>query len=278
MATLLSRMGRKAVVALVRAYVTDRGGDLAVLVAWNALFSIVPLVLTVLAIVGVVVRDEAIRQNLVAAIRSAFPEAAGDLLRVLDSARQHSFGLGAVGSIGLLLSGSALFGSIGRALNQVYHVPERGFLARTAISTAMVVVYTVLVLLMVVGSSAAGILLAASMALLPFQVPGAGVLYSAAGWGVALVSAVLLFLVVYWLVPNTRLRIGEVWPGALLAGSLTLVATQLFPIYLSIAGGLDQYGQAFGAFLVLVTWLYLLSQVLVIGAELNVILSGRRVA
>ncbi len=248
-------------VALVRAYVTDRGGDLAVIVAWNALFSVLPLVLAVLSIVGVLVRDETIRQYLAAAIRSAFPKAADDLLRVLDSTQQHVSGLGVVGSIGLLLSGSALFGSIARALNQIYHVPDRGLLARTAISAAMVVVYAVLLLMLVIGSSAAGVLLAASMALLPFQVPGAGLLYSLAGWGVSLTSAFVLFLVIYWLVPNAGLRVGEVWPGALVAASLTLVATQLFPIYLSISGGLDQYGQAFGAFLVLVIWFYLLSQV-----------------
>jgi uncharacterized BrkB/YihY/UPF0761 family membrane protein len=66
----------------------------------------------------------------------------------------------------------------------------------------------------------------------------------------------------------------QVLPGALLAAALFFVLLQVFPLYTTLFGqGFATYA-AFGVFLLLMFWTYLLGIVLVLGAELNAFLEA----
>jgi hypothetical protein len=92
-------------------------------------------------------------------------------------------------------------------------------------------------------------------------------------WLVSLViGAVLMIgmlLVLYRFVPNRTFRLNEVLPGAILAGVLVEVLTLAFPFYQRVSHGFNTYGAQFGLFFLIATWLYLLSQVLLLGAVYN---------
>jgi membrane protein len=104
---------------------------------------------------------------------------------------------------------------------------------------------------------------------LPFEVPW---MLLAAGKLGALGSAVLMFLALYTVVPNCRLTPRDVWPGAVLAGVLFVLLSQLFPLYLWLFGGSYAVYQALGLSLLLMTWFHFLAMILVVGAELNAFL------
>ena len=78
-----------------------------------------------------------------------------------------------------------------------------------------------------------------------------------------------LLIVIYRFVPNRSFRTAEIWPGALVAGLLIEVLSLVFPIYAKLAHGFNTYGQQFALFFLLATWLYLLSQLLLLGAVFN---------
>jgi hypothetical protein len=61
----------------------------------------------------------------------------------------------------------------------------------------------------------------------------------------------------------------DVLPGAILAGTLIEVLTLAFPFYQRFSHGFNTYGAQFGLFFLIATWLYLLSQVLLLGAVYN---------
>jgi hypothetical protein len=88
---------------------------------------------------------------------------------------------------------------------------------------------------------------------------------------VSILSALLLFLLIYKVLPNAKQGWRDVMPGALLATVLTLVISQMFPLYLRFFPPNHAYA-LFGVFLVLTFWLYLLGLVFVLGAELNAFL------
>jgi hypothetical protein len=73
----------------------------------------------------------------------------------------------------------------------------------------------------------------------------------------------------YRFVPNRTFTFREVLPGALLAGILIEVLSLAWPIYARFAGGFNTYGAQFGLFFILATWLYLLSELLLVGAVYN---------
>ncbi len=120
-------------------------------------------------------------------------------------------------------------------------------------------------------SSLTGFVVGLSEEVLPFDVPNFAFVL---GWVVSLLSAVLMFLVLYRVVPNARIRIWNVWKGALLAGVLFVALTQVFPLYLHFLGGGFAAYKALGVFLLLMTWFYFLAMILCAGALLNAVLSG----
>jgi len=78
-----------------------------------------------------------------------------------------------------------------------------------------------------------------------------------------------MLILLYRFVPNRTFRLKDVLPGAILAGVLIEVLTLAFPFYQRISHGFNAYGAQFGLFFLIATWLYLLSQVVLLGAVYN---------
>jgi membrane protein len=80
---------------------------------------------------------------------------------------------------------------------------------------------------------------------------------------------VALLVLLYRFVPNRTFSLREVLPGALLAGVLIEALSLVFPLYARFAGSFNTYGVQFGLFFLLATWLYVLSELLLLGAVYN---------
>jgi membrane protein len=73
---------------------------------------------------------------------------------------------------------------------------------------------------------------------------------------------------VYYLLTNEKLTVKEVLPGAIVATVALEASFQILPLYLWLSKDVIAL-QAFGAPAVLLVWLYLISNVIVFGAEIN---------
>jgi hypothetical protein len=115
---------------------------------------------------------------------------------------------------------------------------------------------------------------------LPIAVPVGPVLGRVVGWSISILSAIVMFLLLYKILPNKRQGWQQTLPGALLATVLFFIILQVFPLYLALFGKGFQAYAAFGVFLLMMFWVYLLGIVLVLGAELNAFLEepGRSTA
>jgi len=83
----------------------------------------------------------------------------------------------------------------------------------------------------------------------------------------------LLFLAIYYVVPNRRQDWGKVWIGAALAGVLVEGLSLLFPLYLRLTGGGGTYGKTFGLLFLLMVYFYFLGIVTMVGFEVNSLVS-----
>ena len=248
-----------------------RAAEGAILIAWQLLFSLFPLVVGMLSVVGLVLRNPARQATIADAIAQQFPEQATELVGFISETRDLGGIFGLVSIVGLLWSGSTLFGTMATVFDRFYGVPDRGFLKQRLLSFAMMAVYTVLIVVSVGSSSLAGFLVGISKDVLPFELP---YFAFAVGWLVSVASAILMFLVLYRFVPDAKLRFWHVWKGALLAGVLFVLLTQAFPLYLRFLGAGFAAYKALGVFLLLMTWFYFLGMILCAGALLNAVLSG----
>jgi len=250
----LSAWRRRPPLSIVMAYFASHASDHAAGLAFNAFLSMFPLMLGLIALVGLFPQSDDIKGAVEKVLVVALPpsEQAG-MLRTFQHAKTSAGALAVFSLLALLWSGTNLFSSMEFALNQIYICGSRPFWRTRVMGVVMLAVF-----LLAVGASV-GISTALALA------PGLALLGFGSGW----IVMTALLLVIYRVVPNRRTRFSEVWPGALVAGLSIELLNLAFPIYLQLSHGAATYGRSFGLLFVVGTWTYLLSMVLLLGAVIN---------
>ena len=239
---------------LLRAYGQSQTGNYAAGLAFNAFMSMFPLMLGLLAVLGLVIHDPHVQQHFESTVVGFFPNDAHSVLtHALDGVRQHAGLLGVVGILGLLWSGSSLFTSMEFALGEMFGTRQREFLRQRLMALTMTGIFVVAIVLTVALNAAVGLV---------HVVPFLGPLVGALVW-------IGFMTTIYRVVPNRTFRLAELWPGAVLAGLLMEVLTLLWPLYTGLSHGFNTYSSSFALFFLLATWLYFLSQFILLGAVAN---------
>ena len=259
--------------APVEKFLADRGTHLAAMIAYFALLSLVPLVFLAFALLGFFGQVDA-ESYLVAELNHLFPASPiEDVVRAVRTVQRNATTLGIVGAVFLLWTSLSLFSVLESAFNIVYGRPNRSFLRGKALATVLLISSLVVLF---VG------LVAGSVGFDLFQrfAPGvAGNAYVAFALSVAVSAlAVFVFLVaVYYLLTNTKLTFREVLPGAIFATVVLQATFQVLPLYVRLSRDVVVL-QAFGAPVLLLVWLYVMANVIVLGAEVNWWLGRSRAA
>jgi YihY family inner membrane protein len=235
---------------------------LAAGVAYYAFVSIFPLLLLLL-VVATFVGGQALADR-VAAATGQFLSPTGQ--NVAAGAIQNAQGRGVAGVVSLLLlvwSGLKLFRGLDETFSRVYNVTKGGGLLDELRDGLVVLVAIGLAAVAVV---ALGGVLPALFAAVPFA-ETLSVL--------AIVPVlVLFFLPIYYIFPDLDLEVRDAVPGAVLAAVGWTALTQGFRVYAESASTVSLYG-AVGTVILFVTFLYLASIIIILGAVVNAVLAGR---
>jgi membrane protein len=264
----LEAFQRSRVGLFVKKVLDDQAPNLAALLAWGTLSTVLPLLLGILSVAGLILRDQQRLDQIYSTVLVVLPsDVAGPLSGALDGVRQSSAGAAGIVAILLLLfNGSSFFANMGSVFDQAYHVESRNFIMQRLVALVMLVITTAL---LIISTLAAGI--SSIVGNIPIGLPVGPLLARVVGWSVSIISVFLLFLLIYKILPNARQTWRDVLPGTLLASVLLLVISQLFPLYVALFPPNHAYA-LFGVFLLFTFYLYLLGLVFVLGAELNAFL------
>jgi membrane protein len=249
---------------LLQKFFADRGPHLAAMIAYFALLSFVPLTFLSLSLLGLTGRaDES--SFLVREIKKTLPGTPIDrIIDLVHSVQDNAATLGIIGGLALLWASLSLFSVLESAFNIVYGRSNRSFLHGKA--RAFLFMVGSLVTLFVA-------LLAGSLGVAALQEYAAGVISNAAvayalSIGVSLIGVFVFLVSCYYFLTNEDLSVREVLPGAIFASILLEATFQVLPLYQRYAD-LNPALRAFGAPAILLVWLYVMSNVIVLGAEIN---------
>jgi membrane protein len=249
---------------LFHKFFADRGTHLAAMVAYFALLSFVPLVFLTLALLGVAGRaDES--SFFVTELTRMFPDTSvRRVVGIVETLRENALTLGVIGGVFLLWTSLSLFSVLESAFNIVYAQPNRPFLKGKAIASGLLLGSLILLFAgLVAGSIGFELLkryadwLAASDALA----------YSVS-IAVSTAAVFVFLLSTYYVLTNVEHTVRDVLPGAVLGAVLLQVSFQALPIYVRLSKDLVTL-QALGAPVILLVWLYVMANVIVLGAEVN---------
>ncbi len=248
----------------------DDATHMAAGISYYALFSIFPLLLFLVGVLSIVVDPDEIRVRLIEMSSGYFPGSQRFIDDNLEAVLKARGAFGVFGVLGLLWSGSAIFGAVSRSINRAWDVhSDRPFIISKPRQLAMAAGVGLLFLVSLSAVSLARLTdqfiageLQGNAALSIWLVP---VLFRALSLGLT----AGMFLAMYKYMPNTRTYWRYVWPGAICGAILFEVAKNLFVVYLTrIAKFEDVYG-ALAPVIVLSLWTYVSGLILIFGAELS---------
>src|SRR6266542_1725306 len=169
------------------------------------------------------------------------------------------------------LTSLSLFSVLESAFNIVYGRPNRSFLHGKGLATVLMVGSLVTLFVALLAGSLG---VAALKEYAPGFVASSGAAY-AVSIAVSLLGIFVFLVSCYYVLTNEVLTVREVLPGAVLATIFLEATFQVLPLYQRYAD-LNPALRAFGAPAILLVWLYVMSNVIVFGAELNWWRSRRR--
>ena len=252
------------VVAVLKKFSDDQAGREAALIAYFGFFSVLPLLLLFVTILGFVLQgDEHARHAILDSALKQFPIVGGDLGK--NTHALHGSGIGlAVGLVGSLLSGLGITMAAQNAFNTVYAVPfkERpNFLQSRLQGLKLLVVFGSL---QVISTIVAGVVAGG------FGGVGTFIL----GLIVSLALNLVLFFAVFRLLTDRAISTRELRPGIITAAMLWEVVQLLGGAYIGhVTKGAGQTYGTFATVIGLLVWLYLGARVLVYSAEINTVLT-----
>jgi membrane protein len=208
------------------------------------------------------------------------PEVVDAITSALQSAlNQRNAAAGALflGLVTTLYGATGAFNSAGVALNRVFRVEEgRGYVGRKLNNLLWTLVVLVLVNLTCVLIFLGGELAADVLGLIGLG-ENVAVVWPYIRWPGALLSAMLIYAIVYYAAPNVEVRNWRyITPGAVFGVAAWIVASAGFFFYVSTFASYSATYGAFAAVVILLIWLWLTNVVLLFGAELNAVVDLRR--
>ena len=261
----------------IRAFYADTCTQRAAALSFYVLFSLFPLIIFSVGILGLVLRDAKLQTDVVNQIMENIPlspdKGRDDVSdAIAHISRNQSSAIGIFGLLGLAWSGSAVFGVLRNSLNFVFRAQApRPALVQKLVDLSIVVSLAPFFILSIAATSVLRLARRTSE-----DLPVLGHIPHAlgAGWWIAsiilpgLVSCGAFFLV-YWLVPTRRLQPRHILPGAVLAAVLFEAVKIGFSVYIENFSNYDIVFGSLGAVVAFLFWIYLSANILLLGAELS---------
>jgi membrane protein len=278
-------MRLKQIFRLVKATFTEWSEDnvplMAAALAYYTLFSLAPLLVIAIAIVGAVFGEEAAQNQIVGQIQGLVGRDGAEAIQamILNASQPRSGGAIATSiSVGILILGaSGVFGQLQYALNTIWEVkpkPEQGFwnfLRARFLSFAMVLVIGFLLLVSLILSA----ILTAISAFFSGYLPAFAVLGRILNFGISFAAITVLFASIYRFLPDVKIGWRNLWLGAGVTALLFNIGKYLIGLYLGSSGVGSTYGAA-GSLVVVLLWVFYSAQILLIGAEFTQVYSKFR--
>ncbi len=262
-------------------WLQDKAPQLGAALAYYTVFSLAPLVLVLLAIVGIIFRDNPAGawDKITQQMSYFLDQSAVEVVQsIAQKASQPGKGLIAtiIGVALALFGASGVFGQLQDALNTIWGVKAKpsggiwGFLRVRFLSFAMVGGICFLLLVSLIAES----VLKGFSHYVQSVLPGGIILAVTVYLIFDFVVIVLLFAIIFKFLPDVEIQWRDVWTGAAMTAVFFGIGKWALGLYLGSGAAGSAYGAA-SSLITLLLWVYYSSQILLFGAEFTQVYANR---
>ena len=257
----------------------DRAARLGAALAYYTVFSIVPLLVLFIAIIGLVFGQESAQAAVMEQISTLIGErSAAAIKEMIQKANEPSTGIVSSSiAIGTLLLGAAgFFGQLKDALDTVWGVEPKagrgisGYIKDNFLSFVTILGTGFLLLVSLIVStalSAVGKWLGMLLPLPEAILQGINFLFS-------FLFITALFALIFKVLPAARIAWADVWMGAAITSALFTIGKFAIGLYLGKSNVASGFGAA-GSLVLVLVWVYYSTQILLYGAEFTQVYANR---
>jgi membrane protein len=240
----------------------------AAAVAYYGLLSLFPFFLLLFSILGGLTSTEDRRTTVINFLLPYFPTKFDFLSAQLDALQQTRYRIGVGGAVAMLWAAHGVFSAVSSAVNSAWGVEKpRSFWRHKLFSFLMLVAAAIGLLLLLLIGSVFQIVHSTWFSDATWRTPGIAALGTFfLDYGTTILLTVGIGLIFYF-VPNTKVRFRDVWPGAFLTGLLWQVALKGFSLYLRDMSRFNLVHGSIAAVVVFLVWVYTSSAILLYGVE-----------
>jgi len=238
-------------------------------IAYYSLLSFFPFVLLVLSLFGqmIVGLNE---ETLVRFVGRALPSHFDFVVNQIEELARSPKGFGVLHTIVLLWASMGVFGAITSAINHAWGVEQPpGFFKHKAIAFVMLMIAGLLTVAALSLGSLIQIVEARWFAGVVWNVPALTAVRGFMYRNAPTPMFILIVGLIYYFVPNAKVRLRDVWLGAVLAGGLWRLAFAGFSWYVRDFSRFSSVHGSIAAVIVFLIWVYLSAVILLYGAEVS---------
>ena len=266
--------------AAAREFAEDKVPKLSGSLAYSTIFSIAPLLVIVIAISCIFLGQEAVQGKLYGQLEEFLgKDTAATIQSVIrnTSLSGKSYMATIIGAVTLLVSSTAVFSEIQTSINAIWGLkakPKKGLLKMLQnrfLSFSLIISLGFVLLVSLMISSIIDEFSKRLQALYPDV---ALWLFYIVNQLLTLGISMLIFAVVFKVLPDARIRWRDVWPGAFFTAILFMIGKFLISVYISKSSAGSVFGPS-AAVVILLIWVYYSSFILYFGAEFTKVYVAR---
>ncbi len=237
-------------------------------IAYYALLSLFPFFLLALALLGRSTADENSRNAVLEFVLRYFPSQFDFITTQLDAFRVDTIRIGVAGTIALVWGALGVFGAISTAVNYAWGVEkQRSFWKHKLFSFVMLLVAGLILLIALLLVSATHIVAASWFNEVLQRFSGLEVLRSITVRNATTLLFIVVVGLIFYFVPNAKVRFRDVWIGALVTGLLWKGALEGFSWYMRDMTRFTRVNGSIAAVVVFLVWVYIQAVILLYGVE-----------
>lgn len=246
-----------------REFQNDNGFTMAAAIAYYALFSFFPVVLLMITVSSFFFSSATAQKEVIAWVEKYMP-ASGNLVRAnIGYVLRVRGTVSLLAILGLLWSSSGVFSALDRAVNRAWDVTElRPFWQQKLLAFGMILGAGGLLVLSISSTTLFSVVRRLGLSLTGWQLFGN--LFSTL---LSVTPTILIFLLLYKILPNTTVRWSDVWLGAILTGLGWELAKYLFTWYLTDFASYNLVYGSVALIIAFLAWSYYTGVIFVWGAE-----------
>jgi membrane protein len=238
-------------------------------IAYYALLSLFPFFLLAFSILASVAGADEDRQAIFQFVLRYFPQQFNFIQEQFEAMQNSRLQLGLAGSILMIWAAMGVFGAVTSAVNHAWGVEKQPtYFKHKLISLLMLMTAGLLMLIGLLLVSAMNVVEASWFAAILAATPGLEDLTNFASPSATTVIFIFLVGLVFYFVPNAKVRFRDVWVGAVLTGLLWRLALAGFSMYLRNASRLSVHGSIEGVIAFLL-WVYVSAVIFLYGTEVT---------